>query len=143
VSGCCLLVRLAALHDIGLLDEAFFLYGEDVDWCLRARRRGYRVMHEPRAVALHFAAASAAITCRRAYFLARNGILLARKHGRRHDQLRTIGLDLVLPLASLARRWIRHEPLAAAGWVARGVLDGLLNRPPRLDQLGLRSRPTD
>ena len=53
MSGCALLVRLAALPAIGLLDEEFFLYGEDVEWCLRARRAGYRVVHEPAAVVRH------------------------------------------------------------------------------------------
>ncbi|HEX5091315.1 MAG TPA: glycosyltransferase family 2 protein, partial [Burkholderiales bacterium] len=35
ITGCCLLLRAEALRRIGLLDEAFFAYYEDVDWCLR------------------------------------------------------------------------------------------------------------
>ncbi|MFN8641669.1 MAG: glycosyltransferase family 2 protein [Candidatus Binatia bacterium] len=138
VSGCGVLVRLAALADVGLLDESFFLYCEDVDWCLRARRRGYRVVYEPRAVVVHGPAASPAARSRRAYFLARNGLLFARKHGTWRERAKLSAAALALPLASLLRRLAAGEPLAPAAWVARGVVDGFLGRPPRLRQLGLR-----
>ena len=42
VTGCCLLVSRKVLETIGLLDERFFLYWEDADWCFRARARGFR-----------------------------------------------------------------------------------------------------
>lgn len=137
VSGCCLLVRLSALAHIGLLDEAFFLYGEDVEWCLRARLAGWRVVHEPRAVVHHDADPPARPAARRAYFLARNAILLARKHGNLRQRAATLAACAALPLLSAARRLARREPLRPALWVWRGVVDGWLGRPPRLGALGL------
>jgi len=41
VSGCCMLIKAKVCTSIGLLDESFFLYYEDVDYCLRARSNGY------------------------------------------------------------------------------------------------------
>jgi hypothetical protein len=38
---------------VGLLDERFFMYGEDLDWCLRARQAGWTVRYEPRVVVHH------------------------------------------------------------------------------------------
>lgn len=138
VSGCGMLVRLAVLADIGLMDQDFFLYCEDVDWCVRARRLGYRVLYEPRAVVSHRPPTSLAAVCRRSYFLARNGLLFARKHGTRLERLKISAAAVVLPAASLVRRLLAGEPLVASAWVARGVIDGFLRRPPRLRQLGLR-----
>lgn len=138
VSGCGMLVRVAALADIGLMDEEFFLYCEDVDWCLRARQLGYRVVFEPHAVVLHRPPSSIAAVCRRAYFLARNGLLFARKHGTGLERLKISVAALILPAASLVRRLLAGEQLVATAWVTRGVVDGFLHRPPRLHQLGLR-----
>jgi GT2 family glycosyltransferase len=137
VSGCALLVRVAVLAPVGLLDEDFFLYGEDVEWCLRARRAGYRVVHEPAAVARHAGSATPAPIERRSYFLARNAILLTRKHGGPLTRLHTAASCAALPAASLARRLLRREPLAPAAWVWRGMWDGLRGQPPRLAALGL------
>jgi N-acetylglucosaminyl-diphospho-decaprenol L-rhamnosyltransferase len=47
VTGCCLLLRRDCVHDIGGLDEDFFLYYEDVDLCRRAQARGWSVWYEP------------------------------------------------------------------------------------------------
>ncbi len=47
VAGTCLIVRRRALAEVGLLDERFFLYFEDVDWGLRLRRAGWDVMFLP------------------------------------------------------------------------------------------------
>ncbi|MEO8601336.1 MAG: glycosyltransferase family 2 protein [bacterium] len=138
VSGCGVLVRLAALAEVGLLDEDFFLYCEDVDWSLRFRRHGYRVVYEPRAVVAHTPADSLAARTRRDYFLARNGLLFARKHGSPLQRLKIAAAALVLPVGALLRRLLYREPLAPSAWVARGVVDGFLGRPPRLRELGLR-----
>lgn len=53
VSGAALLLRRDALRQIGLLDEGYFMYCEDVDWCYRARRAGWQVWYIPQAVITH------------------------------------------------------------------------------------------
>lgn len=51
--GACLLIRRSALRDVGLMDERFFLYFEDVDWCYRMKKGGWRVCYLPEAVMIH------------------------------------------------------------------------------------------
>jgi N-acetylglucosaminyl-diphospho-decaprenol L-rhamnosyltransferase len=53
VSGACLLVQRQAALDAGLLDERYFMYEEDVDFCAALRRRGGRVLFTPRAEVIH------------------------------------------------------------------------------------------
>ena len=53
VSGACLLVRRAAHEHVGLMDERFFLFWEDADWCLRFRRAGWKVYYLPAASGTH------------------------------------------------------------------------------------------
>lgn len=52
--GACLIVRREALEQVGGFDERFFLYFEDVDWCLRMHKAGWRVCYVPQARAVHF-----------------------------------------------------------------------------------------
>lgn len=51
--GAALLIRREALREIGGLDERFFMYAEDLEWCWRARRRGWEIRFEPSAVVRH------------------------------------------------------------------------------------------
>jgi N-acetylglucosaminyl-diphospho-decaprenol L-rhamnosyltransferase len=51
--GACMLIRREAWEDVGLLDEGYFMYVEEVDWCRRARRRGWEIWHHPGAVVRH------------------------------------------------------------------------------------------
>ncbi|MBM3320128.1 MAG: glycosyltransferase [Candidatus Eisenbacteria bacterium] len=51
--GACLLVRRSAVDDVGLMDERFFLYFEDVDWCYRMKAHGWRVVYVADAVMEH------------------------------------------------------------------------------------------
>jgi GT2 family glycosyltransferase len=53
VIGACLMTRRAVLEQVGLLDEHFFMYAEDVDWCFRMRLRGWSVVYFPEAVVMH------------------------------------------------------------------------------------------
>lgn len=53
VSGCCFLVKREILEKVGLLDEKYYLYLEDVDYCLRARKAGFKVVLDPKTVIGH------------------------------------------------------------------------------------------
>jgi GT2 family glycosyltransferase len=56
--GCFWVARRAALDEFGLLDEGFFIYAEDVDWCKRCWKAGWRVVFFPGAQAIHYGGAS-------------------------------------------------------------------------------------
>lgn len=58
-SGCCILARRSIVEMVGLLDESFFMYTEDADWCMRVRRAGYRIVYEPGAKIWHKLSVSA------------------------------------------------------------------------------------
>jgi hypothetical protein len=56
--GACMLLRRQALEQVGLLDEGYFMYCEEVDWCWRARRSGWRALCVPNATVIHHGGAS-------------------------------------------------------------------------------------
>jgi len=56
--GCFLMLRREALEQVGLLDERFFIYGEDKDWCRRFWKSSWKVVFFPLAEVIHFAKAS-------------------------------------------------------------------------------------
>src|SRR5262249_44443047 len=53
IAGCAMWLRVSALSAVGLLDEAFFAYHEEVDWCASAREAGWRIVYVPTAVVAH------------------------------------------------------------------------------------------
>ena len=53
ISGCAILVRRDVIEQIGMLDERFFYYFEETEWCLRAKKKGWLVLHEPQAKLWH------------------------------------------------------------------------------------------
>ena len=53
LSGCCLLIRREVIEKIGLLDNDYFMYYEDVDYCLRTKKAGFTVNYVPESVIWH------------------------------------------------------------------------------------------
>jgi len=58
VMGAFLLIRRETADKIGPLDENYFMYGEDMDWCYRAKRAGYKVLYAPITTVVHFKGSS-------------------------------------------------------------------------------------
>jgi len=56
--GACLMVRRETIEQVGLLDEGFFMYCEEIDWCWRMRKAGWQIACVPRARVIHHAGAS-------------------------------------------------------------------------------------
>lgn len=53
ISGACMLVRREAMQDVGEWDEGYFLHCEDLDWCMRFRQKGWKILFVPSAKITH------------------------------------------------------------------------------------------
>ncbi len=81
VIGACMIIRGEAIKQVGLLDEDYFLFLEETDWCYRMRKLGWKVYHIPQAEILHYQGKSAEQERKRAkveYFRSRYHFF--RKH---------------------------------------------------------------
>ncbi len=56
--GAFMMVRIKTIHQVGLLDEDFFMYGEDIDWCHRIKSSGWRIMYYGDVKIIHYKGAS-------------------------------------------------------------------------------------
>ena len=54
LSGSCMMVRKAAMDQVGLLDEDYFMYGEDIDWCYRFHQADWKIYYVPTTEIIHF-----------------------------------------------------------------------------------------
>jgi GT2 family glycosyltransferase len=82
ISGCAMVVRRAAVIDVGLLDESFFFFGEETDWCRRFAAAGWHVVFAPVGEITHFGGGSVRrLNHRRDVMLTEGTVRLHRKHG--------------------------------------------------------------
>jgi GT2 family glycosyltransferase len=128
--GCALVARRELLDEIGLLDEDYFAYVEDVDLSRRASAEGWRLHVVPAARVRHRVSASSGggYTPLRSYLLGRGTALFVRRRGTAGQRL---GFAVAAPLglAAAAIREARRGNLGAVAAKARGYVDGLLARP--------------
>ena len=96
VSGACLMVRREVVEAVGGLDETFFLFGEELDWCLRAKQAGWQVWYAPVGRVVHFKGGSTRKGGWRArYAFAHAMWLFYRKHlARRYGPVWSAGVWL-------------------------------------------------
>lgn len=81
ISGCYLMVRREVLEEVGSLDEDFFFFGEETDWCRRMRDVGWKLMFAPVGEIVHYGSASAhKLNHRRDLMLTDATVRLHRKH---------------------------------------------------------------
>lgn len=129
--GACLCVRASAASTVGLFDERFFMYSEELDWCRRFRRAGWRVSYVPTAEVLHLEGGSsrADLAARDQRFQASKLAYTAKWHG---------------PLLALAlRAYLVAEYVFRAveetGKLALGSHAALRRERLRIIRMGLKS----
>ena len=115
VSGAFMIVRTDVLHEVGLLDESFFLYFEETDFILRARRAGWPCWHVPQSRIVHLVGQSSGVTRRDQlpkrvpnYWYESRTRYFVMNHGRAYAAV----TDLLVVLASclsLVRGMIQRE----------------------------------
>jgi hypothetical protein len=110
-----------ALEKIGLLDEKFFAYGEDVEWCYRGKQAGLDVLFIPQAVVWHpDTRARDEASARVMYYISRNHLLFLRKHRLGMGNVtRTLLRNTVwLVNWTVNPKWRRNRPKRDALWLA-------------------------
>ncbi len=130
-SGCCILANAEVFRRIGGLDENFFMYCEDIDWSLRARAAGYRIVLEPEARIYHQVSFSGDKAAKqRRFYMTRNHLWVLRRHSHWHHRLGWLPL---VPIRSLYRmaKLIRDGDPMGIGSEVKGLVHGLCgNLPP-------------
>lgn len=130
-TGCAMLLRCSALREVGLLDENFWAYVEDMDLSVRLKRQGYRLVYAPFARVWHWDGATTVKSLGsgsqqfRQYLSTRNMLFLARKH-LRWWQAPTFALGFLLThvaFYSTLRLWRRDFRAFFA--IFKGLRDGL------------------
>ncbi|MCL5950680.1 MAG: glycosyltransferase family 2 protein [Chloroflexi bacterium] len=92
VVGAFMMMRTTALCQAGLLDESFFMYGEDLDLALRIKRNGWKVYYNPAVQVLHYKRASSQQSARAKYEFWRAAYIFYQKHYARATPLPVHGL---------------------------------------------------
>jgi hypothetical protein len=82
VVGACMQVRKEAIAQVGLLDEAFFMYGEDLDWAFRIKKAGWKVFYHPAVTVRHVKRAASRRSRKAQYEFHRASLIFYRKHYR-------------------------------------------------------------
>ncbi|HET6624702.1 MAG TPA: glycosyltransferase family 2 protein [Gaiellaceae bacterium] len=127
VMGACMLVRREAIEEVGPLDEEFFLFSEETDWCYRFRKAGWEVLFFPGSECVHVGGAA------HGGRLYRENLLGHLRFLRKHDGARTAERARRLLLAALRLRGVlfRGERgrvyRETAGWLASGSAAELLD----------------
>jgi hypothetical protein len=135
ISGCVMMVRSSMLSKVGLLDDRLFVYWEDADFCMRARKAGYRCVFVPMARVWH----KISRTCGQQspftlHLTTRNHLIWVKKHIPYPYKPIVLPLAFTRKLIKAARLFFHDRGSAAAVWT--GILDFVFEvyGPPQLER---------
>ena len=123
VSGACMVVKREAIEKVGGLDDRFFLYWEDADWCARMWESGWKVIYYPRAAVRHFTGASS----RKRYL--RSVFEFHKSAYRLYEKKRSANRLFLRPFILLGL--FVHSGLVLASHGVRGVYEMISGKPKR------------
>jgi hypothetical protein len=110
LTGCSLLVKRRVIENIGLMNEAYFLYFEETEWCVKAAKKGYKLRYAPESVVYHKESVSVRkIKGLMFYYLTRNRLYFIQQNGTKVQWGKRFASDLYTFLGCLKRK----ETLAA------------------------------
>ena len=130
LTGCCLIAQREVWEKVGLLDERYFIYAEDADWCLRARSAGVALLFVPTARLWHsVSASSGAMSPWKIYQRTRANLTLFATHARGLGRLTWWPAYAAQELVRMV--WLMARGQAAAAWaLPRAFADAGAGKAP-------------
>lgn len=140
LSGCFMMARREAVNQVGLLDEDFFFYAEDKDWCKRFWDKGWEVVYYPDAAVVHYMCGSSSRDPIKYYVqeIRANLHYYLKHHGQRasfiflmisllHQVMRILGVGMLWPFLSASdgvRKESMKRSLAGMSWILGMLFSG-------------------
>ncbi len=117
ISGCCMLIESKIFNEIGLLDEKLFMYLEDVDFCQKAKLKGYELAYIPKSVIWHINAGSSKSGGElHNYFITRNRLIFAFRYANLRAKF------------ALFRESIKMLLSSESKWKKQAIIDFYINK---------------
>jgi GT2 family glycosyltransferase len=128
VIGCCWLFDRTVFEDLGCFDPDYYINHWEVDYCLRAKRKGFRIIYEPRAIAHHKIPLEGAVNPERIYYLYRNKLILIRKNRAFFKHPLTTLACIGLSLGKLFFLFLSSMGSFQINVALRGLYDGIRSK---------------
>lgn len=133
IGGACLLIKAEVIEKIGPLDSNYFMYWEDVDWCITGQENGYKSAYEYKAVIWHKYGSSSENQFKM-YYLNRNRLYFMRKHAKGSEYLRFLSYFVPYILFETIYQLIRKNDTRMAKAHFKAMLDGFKMAPKPIYQ---------
>ncbi len=133
--GAAFFIRRSAMEQVGMLDEALFIFYEELDWSRRLRDAGWRILFVPGSVVFHKESMTTGkVSPFRTYYMSRNRILFIRRHASRRDTAAFLTWLMVASAPINIARRVRDRRWDLLRAFLEGTSDGI--RHPGLGQTG-------
>jgi GT2 family glycosyltransferase len=121
--SCALLTKRHVIEEIGGFDEDYYIYYEDSDWCLRARRAGYKIVIAPSAHAYH--ATTDKLNDFFLYYSGRNRFLFMKKHATKADFISFLAWTFFIDFSIIVVASFYYKNLKLLKSYCKGIRDGI------------------
>lgn len=131
ITGCCMCISKEVINKVGMLNKDYFMYFEDVEFCLRAKQHGFEIALVKENLVYHKVSASAGIkgtnklTKLRAYYIARNPLMCIKEHVHGTIMLFNVIGQLVIRLPYYVHKCIKEKTYDSIPQYLLGIVDGI------------------
>jgi GT2 family glycosyltransferase len=122
--GACILIKSSLIKKIGFLDKKYFILLEETDFCIRAKKAGYRILFNPKSIIYHKEGISGELTPEMFYYMYKNTLLTIRKH-QKSIRLLLYGLNFSLITLTIIIYYSAKGETEASKSILNGYIQGI------------------
>jgi GT2 family glycosyltransferase len=129
IIGCCMLIEKEVISALKGFDRDYYTSHGEVDFCLKAKNLGYKILYEPEVIVRHNVDIGGTRTHERLYYLYRNKLLVLRKNGRFLQVILSLSIHVsISSIINILRSLFKRSDVSEAKIVFWALFDGIRNR---------------
>ena len=136
VIGCCMLIKKEVISDLNGFDRDYYTSHGEVDFCLKAKKKGYKIFYDPSVIVRHNVAMGGTKTPERTYYIYRNKLMVIRKNASPFQKMVCFPLYTVFWVPKMILDSIRfHKGIKLKEWLVmfKATRHAITNRVGKID----------